>query len=175
MLRINPFLWSSFEASCNSDCSDIDPLKLLEIDHLKTFSHCFGVSPILSYANNVPNAGTIFNAPPTQHQNPSKNQFHIGHINQNVRHGSSTSTPILPPANVPTTVASTAVTDHVVNKGQCQMRPQVPIKSNQPATHDTNQQPNLMTTMITPVNQMLFETTLGTSTGAEGNDSCFTG
>lgn len=169
-------MWSSFEASCNSDCSDIDPFKLLDVDHLKTFSHCFGVSPILSYANNAPNAGTMFNVPQTQHQNPSNNQFQIGHINQNVRHGSSTSTPILPPANIPSTIASTALTDHV-NKGQGQTRQQqqVPIKLNQPTTNDTNQQLNLMTTMITPVNQMLFETTHGTSTGAAGNDSCFTG
>ena len=146
---------------------------MFDVDHLKNFSQCFGVNPILTYANNVPKNGTILNAPHSQQQHPSANQCHNPHVNQNVRHGSTTSTPILPFANVPNTTSSTNLNDVNLKAKNIDKQPIVPVTSNQ-QTQDSAQQHNLMTTMITPVNQMLFESTAGSITGIGNNDSCFT-
>ena len=162
VLYINPFLWSSFESSCNSNNSNIDPHKLFDVERLKNFTQCFGVNPILSYANNEPSAGMCPTAP---HQN------HIPNAYQNKRHGSTTSTPILPSAIPPN------LTDQITNKPQGNMKPPTSTVNN-PAlaiTNDNTYQHSAMTTMITPVNQMLFESTLGTNTRNDTNDSYFTG
>ena len=162
VLHINPFLWSSFESSCNSD-ANIDPHKLFDVERLKNFAQCFGVNPILSYANNEPSSGMCPTIP--QHQNP------IAHVNPNNRHGSTTSTPILPSANPPN------IADQITNRPQGNVKPPISAinTSNIATTQDNTYQHSAMTTMITPVNQMLFESTLGTNTRNETNDSCFTG
>ena len=169
-LQISPFLWSSFEASCNSDSSDVDPHKLFDVERLKNFSQCFGNNPILSYANNEPTLG-ISNPPSNQNHHSANNQNHMVNINQNIRHSSTTSTPILPNANPP------HVSDQITNKALCNLKPPASVIVNSTITsnQENTNQLSSMTTMITPVNPTLFESTLGTNTRNETNDSCFTG
>ena len=164
-LQINPFLWSSFEASCNSDDADINPHKLFDTERLKNFSQCFGINPILSYANNEPSTGVSTTRSVKHNHQTSNNQNHVPIINQNSRHLSSTSTPIIPSA-IPPNIA-----DQITNKNTCNIKPPVSSLTHQENVHQISS----MTTMITPVNQMLFESTLGTNTRNETNDSCFTG
>ena len=171
-LYVNPFLWSSFESLCNTNCSTIDPHKLFNVDHLKNFSHCHGVNSILSYANNVVAKIGGQNIQPAQ--NPSTNQYTNTHANQNVRHGSATSTPILPAVN-PASLAPTNVLKNQTTQLQSNVPPkQAAIVSSQTTVQNNNTQPhNLMTTMMTPVNQFILDSTIGDLSGV-GNDSCFT-
>ena len=92
-------------------------------------------------------------------------------INQNIRHSSTTSTPILPNANPP------HVSDQITNKALCNLKPPASVIVNSTITsnQENTNQLSSMTTMITPVNPTLFESTLGTNTRNETNDSCFTG
>ena len=169
-LQINPFLWSSFETACNSDNSDVDPYRLFDVERLKNFSKCFGNNPILSYANNDPSSG-MSNSLSNQNHQSSINQNQVAYISQNSRHSSTTSTPILPNANPP------HVIEQITNKALCNLKQptSATINSTISNNQENTNQLSSMTTMITPVNQMMFESTLGTNARNDTNDSCFTG
>ncbi|XP_015183720.1 PREDICTED: cell division cycle protein 27 homolog isoform X5 [Polistes dominula] len=47
-LKMNPFLWHSFEELCNVG-EKVDPGKIFNLDKLDNFAMCHGVTPILSY------------------------------------------------------------------------------------------------------------------------------
>lgn len=47
-LKMNPFLWHSFEELCNVG-EKVDPAKIFNLDKLDNFAMCHGVTPILSY------------------------------------------------------------------------------------------------------------------------------
>ena len=149
---------------------------MFDVDHLKNFSQCFGVNPILNYANNVTKFGMITNSYSSQPQQSSTNQCPVTQVKHNVRHGSTTSTPILPSENVPITTNTTTLNNQI-SKPQSNIRQPLQMSqiSSQPTAKNTNQQHNLMTTMITPVNQVLLESTMGDVIGIDSSDCCFTG
>lgn len=49
-LRLNPFLWKSFESLCNKGDSP-DPNKVFSTSNLDSFSHCHGSNTIISFVN----------------------------------------------------------------------------------------------------------------------------
>ena len=49
-LRLNPFLWTSFESLCNKG-EFVHPDKVFDIDNLDNFSHCQGVNPLVNLVN----------------------------------------------------------------------------------------------------------------------------
>ncbi|XP_023328144.1 cell division cycle protein 27 homolog isoform X5 [Eurytemora carolleeae] len=49
-LRLNPFLWSSYEAVCNKG-EFISPDKMFDLDHVDNFSYCQGVNPLVNLVN----------------------------------------------------------------------------------------------------------------------------
>ncbi|KAK2588331.1 hypothetical protein KPH14_004348 [Odynerus spinipes] len=65
-LKMNPFLWHSFEELCNVG-EKVDPTKIFSLDKIDNFAMCHGTTPILSYipepdfivpANNTNNTPT---------------------------------------------------------------------------------------------------------------------
>ena len=49
-LRLNPFLWSSYESLCNKG-EFLAPEKVFDLEHLDNFSHCQGVNPLVNLVN----------------------------------------------------------------------------------------------------------------------------
>ncbi|XP_051171855.1 cell division cycle protein 27 homolog [Leptopilina boulardi] len=49
-LKLNPFLWHSFEELCNVG-EKVDPAKIFQLDKLDSFSACHGSMPIVNYVN----------------------------------------------------------------------------------------------------------------------------
>lgn len=45
-LKLNPFLWHSFEELCNVG-EKVDPAKTFQLDKLESFATCHGTTPIL--------------------------------------------------------------------------------------------------------------------------------
>lgn len=50
-LKLNPFLWNSFEQLCNLGCEP-DPNDVFTVSKLDNFSCCHGVNPVVNYVNN---------------------------------------------------------------------------------------------------------------------------
>lgn len=49
-LKLNPFLWHSFEELCNVGES-VDPTKVFQLDKLDNFSMCHGSTPAPNYTS----------------------------------------------------------------------------------------------------------------------------
>ena len=49
-LRLNPFLWSSFESLCNKG-EFVSPDKIFDLEHVDNLAHCQGVNPLVNLVN----------------------------------------------------------------------------------------------------------------------------
>ena len=50
-LKLNPFLWYSFEELCNRG-EKPDPARTFQVSHLENFSMCHGNNPVVNFVNN---------------------------------------------------------------------------------------------------------------------------
>ena len=50
-LKLNPFLWDSFEQLCNLG-NQPDPNELFNVSKMDNFSCCHGVNPVVNFVNN---------------------------------------------------------------------------------------------------------------------------
>lgn len=69
-LKMNPFLWHSFEELCNVG-EKIDPTKTFQLDKLDSFAMCHGTSPIINYVTepDLIVSSNTNNNPPTPNSN----------------------------------------------------------------------------------------------------------
>lgn len=51
-LKLNPFLWDSFEQLCNLGYKP-DPNEVFTVSKMDNFSCCHGVNPVVNYVNNL--------------------------------------------------------------------------------------------------------------------------
>ena len=49
-LKLNPFLWHSFEELCNRG-EKPDPARTFQVSHLENFSMCHGNNPVVNFVN----------------------------------------------------------------------------------------------------------------------------
>lgn len=49
-LRLNPFLWSSYESLCNKG-EFVSPDKIFDLEHVENLAHCQGVNPLVNLVN----------------------------------------------------------------------------------------------------------------------------
>ncbi|XP_046434803.1 cell division cycle protein 27 homolog [Neodiprion pinetum] len=85
-LKLNPFLWHSFEELCNVG-EKVDPAKTFQLDKLDSFATCHGTTPILNYANEPDLITPVANNPATPIPNnitPAQNNVGNG-INSGVK------------------------------------------------------------------------------------------
>eukprot|EP00095_Tigriopus_kingsejongensis_P007603 maker-scaffold417_size177606-snap-gene-0.56 protein:Tk07603 transcript:maker-scaffold417_size177606-snap-gene-0.56-mRNA-1 annotation:"cell division cycle protein 27-like protein" len=54
-LKLNPFLWKSFEALCQRG-EFPDPTQMFTVKHLESFSQCHGINGVIHAVNSLPNA-----------------------------------------------------------------------------------------------------------------------
>lgn len=50
-LKLNPFLWNSFEELCNRG-EKPDPFRTFQVSHLENFTMCHGNNPMVNFVNN---------------------------------------------------------------------------------------------------------------------------
>ena len=78
-IRLNPFLWKSFEALCRRGDAP-DPSKTFSLAHVDNFRHCHGANPILSTANSGGGSGSgsgphaLLHVPATTAAKPKEQQ-----------------------------------------------------------------------------------------------------
>lgn len=189
-LKLNPFLWKSFESLCqrgdnpgenltlmtSTYCLDFhlyllynilkivstDPASFFNIANVDNFVQCQGLNPILQYANSFAVPQVIANAQQGNAPAVATTVATTNHFVPHVNSGSVTSTPI--------TGSNPHTSIHIP-----QQQPAKPFlhPGNVAAVEATPQPsglpvPQLMMSMITPVHNQL-ESTLG------GYDACFTG
>lgn len=63
-LKLNPFLWHSFEELCNVG-EKVDPTKTFQLDKLDSFATCHGTTPIINYVAEPDLITPITNNPAT--------------------------------------------------------------------------------------------------------------
>ena len=56
-LKLNPFLWNSFEQLCDMG-QKVEPNEIFTVAKLDNFSSCHGVNPVVNFVNNMPEQQT---------------------------------------------------------------------------------------------------------------------
>lgn len=95
-LKLNPFLWKSYEALCNRGDFP-EPSQIFNLSHLENMAQCHGVNTILNIANHAQFAQQ---QPQQQQEQPAPTTIHSNPSSNSPTNNSSSLPPAAPPATL---------------------------------------------------------------------------